>query len=470
MSDIKTYEPLWGTWYIDSLLGEGGFGKVYKVRREEFGTTYYSAVKIISIPHDESEILQMRKESLDDESIKRYLYAFVTDILSEINLMRQFRGTGNIVSLEDHQVIDRATLPKSPPNPAGTSAMASIAHISMGWDILIRMELLTSLSDHAMQTPLTEGEVIKLGIHICRALELCAQRNTIHRDIKPDNIFISPYGEYKLGDFGIARQLERTSSGLSKKGTYTYMAPEVFRGEQYGSSVDTYSLGIVLYYFLNRNRTPFLPDFPHPIMPKDRDEALFKRMNGAPLPVLKGVSPGLNDIVWKACAYNRQERFASPTEMRKALEGIEGLDQTYAVPGQIQNRGDSVFGQHYTPSTLEPPMPDPCYAASAQGQNYGLPRQNQNYPAPAPGSMPQPSEQPPYVNPAGQVNGNLASKSGKRSLFIGLGITVSLAVIACMLFFIFNHFSADCVFRQHWATVSSNIGPRFPVTLGHGFR
>ena len=50
MTDIKQYEPLRGSWHVDSLIGEGSFGKVYKVRREEFGRVYYSAEKMITTP------------------------------------------------------------------------------------------------------------------------------------------------------------------------------------------------------------------------------------------------------------------------------------------------------------------------------------------------------------------------------------------------------------------------------------
>ncbi|MCL2301036.1 MAG: serine/threonine protein kinase [Firmicutes bacterium] len=300
MIDINTYAPLWGSWHVESLIGEGSFGKVYKVRKEEFGKTYYSAVKIISIPQSEADLRHMRGEGLDEASVRSYFQAFVSDILQEIDLMSQLRGNSNIVSFEDHKVIERTD--------------------GFGWDILIRMELLTSLSEHCMEKPMDEAEIVKLGIHICRALELCARTKTIHRDIKPDNIFVSAYGDYKLGDFGIARQIERTMTGLSKKGTYTYMAPEVFKGDEYGASVDFYSLGIVMYRLLNKNRTPFLPAFPAPIMPSDRDASLQRRMKGEALLPIPGVSDGLNDIILKACAFDRQKRFATATEMREALE------------------------------------------------------------------------------------------------------------------------------------------------------
>ena len=306
MTDIKQYEPLWGSWYVDEQLGEGSFGKVYKVHKEEFGKNYDAAVKIISIPQSEADILQAKSEGLNDESARSYFQAFVSDIIQEIDFMSEFRGNSNIVSLEDHKVIEK--------------------NDRIGWDILIRMELLTTLSAHITKKPLSQADVVKLGIDICHALELCSMKHAIHRDIKPDNIFISPYGDYKLGDFGIARQIERTMSGLSKKGTYTYMAPEVFKGMEYGSSVDMYSLGIVMYRFLNKNRTPFLPDFPNPITPHDRDEALQKRMSGELLPQIKDIDSELNNIVLKACAYERNDRFKNISEMKIALESLKGFE------------------------------------------------------------------------------------------------------------------------------------------------
>src|SRR5699024_9189261 len=149
---------------------------------------------------------------------------------------------------------------------------------------LIRMELLKPLNEYTRKRTITRQDVIRLGIDLCKALELCQKYNIIHRDVKPENIFISDAGDYKLGDFGIARTVEKTTSGLSNKGTYTYMAPEVYKGEAYGSTVDIYSLGIVLYRLLNGNRTPFLPAAPAPITHADRENALVKRLSGAVLP------------------------------------------------------------------------------------------------------------------------------------------------------------------------------------------
>ncbi|MCL1916797.1 MAG: protein kinase [Peptococcaceae bacterium] len=321
LKDIKCYEPLWGSWYIDSPIGEGAFGKVYRIRRQEYGQTYYSALKIVSIPHDQAEIKQMEAEGLDVALRRKIFQTQVSDIIREINLMSEFSGNSHIVSFEDHKVIDK-TSPEYLALPLDRSSKRGSRIPELGWDILIRMELLTSISDHVAKTPLSPAETVKLGIHICRALELCAKKNIIHRDIKPNNILVSRHGDYKLGDFGIARQMEHTMDGLSKKGTSAYMAPEVFKGSKYGAGVDIYGLGIVLYTLLNRYRTPFLPDYPDPIFPSHRDQALQKRINGDPIPPLTGISSQLNGVILKACAYDSHDRFASPTEMREALESV----------------------------------------------------------------------------------------------------------------------------------------------------
>ena len=83
-----------------------------------------------------------------------------------------------------------------------------------------------------------------------------------------------------MGDFGIARELDRTMSGLSKKGTFSYMAPEMYRGEAYDARVDIYSLGIVLYKLRNHNRLPFISLKKQLITYRDKEEALNRRMAG----------------------------------------------------------------------------------------------------------------------------------------------------------------------------------------------
>ena len=345
-----------GNWKLSRLIGEGSFGRVFEAVREDFGTTYKAAIKIITIPQRQSEIKSARAEGMDEKSVNDYFRSFVEEIVREFALMSRLKGTANVVSYEDHTVIPHQ----------GT----------IGWDIIIRMELLTPLLDHTSTKTFTRQDVTKLGIDICRALELCQKFNIIHRDIKPENIFISDLGDYKLGDFGIARTIEKTTSGLSKKGTYTYMAPEVYREGAYGSSVDIYSLGIVLYRLLNDNRAPFLPEYPAPITHSDREASLAKRISGAKLPEPKNADGRLAEIVLKACAYDSKDRYSSPMQMREELEAIlysreeapiiypngdeapiKSLDYVSTDaehPAPIVNEAtESVFGATVAPETTE---------------------------------------------------------------------------------------------------------------------
>ncbi|MCL1790033.1 MAG: protein kinase [Peptococcaceae bacterium] len=339
---LQQYEPLWGEWHIDSLIGEGSFGRVYKIlRRDSNNETHAAAVKLVSIPYDETEIRQMRNEGLSHGAIQDAMQALANDIINEITLMYELRGNRSIVSLEDYQIIEK---PYTESTKQNASSTFDTTMPTSQWDILIRMELLTSLADYAAANPMSALEVVTMGIDLCQAIELCAQKNIIHRDIKPDNIFMSPQGDYKLGDFGIARQIERTMSGLSKKGTYTFMAPEVYKGEKYGASVDIYSLGIVMYTLLNKNRAPFLPRYPDRIMPSDRDRALIRRMKGEPIPDLMTeagiISSQLNAIVLQACAYDRDDRFAAPAHMRESLEALRNqmISPTKAPPAKVRSK------------------------------------------------------------------------------------------------------------------------------------
>ena len=301
----ETYRPgaqVLGDWNIVSCLGEGSYGKVFEIERSEFGQTYRAALKVITVPQSSAEVRSVISEGMSVSQAEAYFHGIVEELMHEFSIMFKLKGTANVVSCEDLRVLE---------HPDG-----------IGWDILIRMELLHPLLPYVYQHPMARRDIIKLGIDICKALELCQRYNIIHRDIKPENIFISDNGDYKLGDFGIARTIERTSSGLSKKGTYSYMAPEVYAGKEYGFSVDTYSLGLVLYRMLNKNRGPFLPQPPEAITYDNREQALARRVSGEPLPRPFYGEGRLGEIVLKACAFDPKDRYSSPQQLRQELEAI----------------------------------------------------------------------------------------------------------------------------------------------------
>ena len=99
------------------------------------------------------------------------------------------------------------------------------------------------MKDRTMETE----EILRMGKDLCRALIECQKHNILHRDIKPANIFVSNDGDFKLGDFGVAKIAKEHQIGASVTGSYSYMAPEMYFGESGDSRVDLYSLALVLY-------------------------------------------------------------------------------------------------------------------------------------------------------------------------------------------------------------------------------
>ena len=309
---------IWPSWHTVELIGRGGFGEVYKAKRELQGEVFYSAVKVIQIPKDEQDVREMLAEGHTSQSIRYYYESAAKDLLNEIKVLDALKSAGNVMNIEDFDIRERED--------------------TIGWEVYIRMELLENLDAYRARRAMSASDVAKLGADLCRALECCEKSHIIHRDIKPKNIFVDRYGVYKLGDFGIARQMEKTQSTLSQKGTELYMAPEVRFGKS-GSSynVDIYSLGLVMYRLLNKNRMPFEPTEQEMLTYRDREQAVERRLKGERLPDPVQADKSLSDIIRKACEYDAKRRYQSAGEMKEEL--------TAYLKGEQQEHSDGGLGE-----------------------------------------------------------------------------------------------------------------------------
>lgn len=239
----------------------------------------------------------MYSEGLDKESIREIFTEHRNSILQEYNLMQELKGSANVVKCEESRYVQQDN--------------------GIGWDVYIKMELLTPLHKVLLEN-IEEKTVEKIAKDICSALVLCESHIIVHRDIKPQSIFVSPHGDYKLGDFGIAKTVEKTSGG-TKIGTYKYMAPEVYNNLPYGPSADIYSLGLVLYWLLNDRRLPFMPPSTEKVKAGMEEEARARRLSGEALEPLSNGSDKLKAIALKACAYDPKDRYRSAEEMLDTL-------------------------------------------------------------------------------------------------------------------------------------------------------
>lgn len=295
---------IWPGWEIEKRIGRGAYGTVY----EAVSAEGQAAIKLIQIPQDEAELDLLRAEGYSEEAVSAELKSIRQEYEDEIRVMQSMRDAENVVRIDDFSVTKKTD--------------------TVGWILLIRMELLTPVTGYFAAFESDDAgalahEVTVLGRDICQALAGCEEKKIIHRDIKPENIFTDTHGNYKLGDFGSARQHETTESMVSMRGTFNYMAPETYnRTGWYGPSTDLYSLGLVMYRYLNRNRLPFLDPDRQILSSAEREGALRRRMQGEELPMPCQASEALAAVILKACAYEPENRFQCANEMKEALERI----------------------------------------------------------------------------------------------------------------------------------------------------
>lgn len=309
MEDIREMiKKVWPEWEVTGRIGSGAFATVYKAVRKDMVGTSFAAIKVTKIPADSSEIDGLHAEGLQPDQTFAYYEGVVKDYSAEIKLMDSVKGYTNIVAIDDYKIF----------HPDDETV----------WYIFIRMELLTPLVKKTAVEGMDEAQIIRLGIDLCTALDICRRHSIVHRDIKPENIFVNESGDYKLGDFGVARNLERVTNGMSRKGTPNYMAPEVYKSIMKeidfsaASKVDIYSLGMVMYWLGNASRLPFLPSEKQIATPEDRKNAFVRRINGEALPPPQNVSPELAAVILKACSYEAADRYESAAAMRSALQAL----------------------------------------------------------------------------------------------------------------------------------------------------
>jgi len=180
-------------------------------------------------------------------------------------------------------------------------------------------------------------KVLDIGIQICEGLAMAHEKGIVHRDIKSDNIMLTPRGQVKIMDFGLAKlkgatKLTKTRSTI---GTLAYMSPEQAQGEEVDSRSDIFSFGVVLYELLT-GKLPFGGEHQAAIV--------YSIINEEPQPVARynnKVSAELERIVFKALAKDREDRYQHADELladlrreRKSLDYIK--TGTLAQPVETQ--------------------------------------------------------------------------------------------------------------------------------------
>ncbi len=331
---------------VESKIGEGGFGAVY--RGVQLATGRKVALKLL---HPE-----MTKDD---------------------NLVARFRREGMVLcNLRDAHTITTYDFDQT---PDGT--------------LYIAMELLEGKSLHQVfheQQPLEWKRVFKILTEMCSSLAEAHQQGIVHRDLKPENIYLeSRPGNpefVKILDFGIAKVMrgesidpqspQLTATGQTL-GTLEYMSPEQLMGKQLDGRSDVYALGVVAYEMIT-GRLPF-PDAKGPA------GLITAQLKQTPIAPSKAnananLSPAADKVILRCLEKDKNNRFLDVTQLAAALQDAIAQDAPGASTSRLAPASpDLLETRRGDPPRIEPPampaapQPEPAVGRAPSRQNLGSP-------------------------------------------------------------------------------------------------
>ncbi len=272
-----TDEPklLGGRYELGSLLGRGGMAEVRRARDHRLGR---------------------------DVAVKQLRVDLATDPTFQARFRREAQAAAGL----NHPNIVAVYDTGEEPDPASNVQVPYIV-----------MEL---VDGHTLRELLRTGrqiqpeKALEFAQGVLEALNNSHKAGIVHRDIKPANVMLTPAGQIKVMDFGIARAVADTSATMTQTaaviGTAQYLSPEQARGETVDSRSDIYSAGCLLYELLV-GRPPFQGDSPVSVA--------YQHVREAPVPpsqVDPMITPGMDAVVLKALAKDPADRYQTAAAMR----------------------------------------------------------------------------------------------------------------------------------------------------------
>lgn len=295
-----------GAYEIRSKIGEGGMGEVYRARDEKLNRDV--AIKVLPAAF-----------SSDAERLRRFEQeAQTAGTLNHPNILV-------IYHIETHD---------------GSPYIVS--------------ELLEgqTLRERLNGTLLSQRKALDLGLQVVRGLAAAHEKGVVHRDIKPDNIFITNDGRVKILDFGLAKLSAETFNGESQTevatrkvktdpgtvmGTIGYMSPEQLRGQNADARSDIFSFGAVFYEMLSGTRAFYRNSTAETI------SAILKEDPPDLSTTNKMVSPLLERVINRCLEKNPEQRFQSTRDLGFAIEALSGaaIDSSETTMAPLSRIGKS---------------------------------------------------------------------------------------------------------------------------------
>lgn len=299
---------VWPEYHIDSCLGRGSTGAVFKAWRKGIRGTRCSAIQYIRSDFDEWDWKALSLRRMPESNAPFSPDSVISAVEQKLNRAKAVSGHKNLVTIEDYHI----------QRQKGGS----------GCEIFLRTECLTPFEQCQSHTKPFESDCIRIGMDLCSALSVCYDNALPPESIeRHQHIFYRADGNsFCLNAFSLNRILENMVSwpdlinvrygALDRRPPEWYSGP-VERSPEACCREDLYALGLMMYALLNNGRLPFMDVGPHPAMA--RQTALQRRIKGEPLPPPRNASPEMCMVIQRACAYRPEDRFPSAEAMFTAL-------------------------------------------------------------------------------------------------------------------------------------------------------
>lgn len=273
-----------------------------------------------------------------------------TDLASDASFQARFRREAQSAASLNHPAI--VAVYDTGEEPAADGSGVSQPYIVMEY-----------VAGRTLRDILREGRKIlperalEISSGVLSALDYSHRAGIIHRDIKPGNVMLTPSGDVKVMDFGIARAISDASSTMTQTaavvGTAQYLSPEQARGETVDSRSDVYSAGCLLYELLT-GRPPFVGDSPVAVAYQHvREPAAPPSDHDTDLP------PEVDAIVMKALAKRVEDRYQSAAAMRTDIERyLAGMPVQAPIPPPVPETPMDYTGQTATVAAYQPEEED----------------------------------------------------------------------------------------------------------------
>ena len=290
LSDPRLISPLLDGFALGSSISCHSGVQCYPAMRNDSDERYI--VKTISIPPSQVQLeaLLLTGAYANEEAAKGYFQVLAKDVRDEVEILDRLAARRGFLPYSKYQIV---------PLEEG-----------VGYEVFLLSPYKRSLERQFRAQPLTHLAAVNMGIDLCAALSVCREAGYLYVDLKPGNIFLSDGQEYQIGDLGFMDLASLDYASLPDRYRSVYVPPEICDAyATLNTTMDTYSLGLVLYQVFNNGELPF-----------DSEESRKAMMEqGEPLPPPAYADYEMTEIILKACAFAPEDRWKDPIEMGHAL-------------------------------------------------------------------------------------------------------------------------------------------------------